>query len=315
MKISVIMLTYNREKLVADAVRSILDQTFGDFEYIIVDNGSDDKSGLIVEEFARADDRIRVVHIPKSNIGTGRNTGLKSALGDYIAFVDDDDTASPDMLEFLLKLADGYDADISICGSTKKKDGRIVKNYVFDDILVMNAAEAVAEMLKRKRYNVGMPTKLFRRHLFDNIRFFESGRYDDITVGYRLLAGAKRVVAHGLPKYCILRHEGNNSAFTTYDKLLNPGQLNEYLDAFRERTEYLKRVLPEIGDFACYSEWSYMISMCNKIVQNDLADCREPLARIKKELTEHYGEFYHSPYIEEFEKEFMRRYIEAPGHV
>ncbi|RCX09881.1 glycosyltransferase involved in cell wall biosynthesis [Anaerobacterium chartisolvens] len=314
-KISVIMLTYNRESLVASAIKSILSQTFRDFEFIIVDNGSTDKSGVIAEEFAKQDSRIKVVHIQKSNIGTGRNTGLDVAEGEYITFIDDDDIAEPDMLEFLYRLAEDNSADISICGSSKEVGGKILPNYVFDDYMVMTASQAVVEMLKRKKYNVAMPTKLLRKSMFNKIRFFSIGNYDDITVGYRFLANASKVVAYGLPKYCFCRHLGNNSSFTTNDNLLNPVQLDEYFEAFRERTEYLSEVLPDIGDYARYSEWSYMISMCNKISKNNLISCQRQLEFVRKELEGHYEEFYNCPYIEEFEREFMRKYIRKPQYV
>lgn len=303
------MLTYNREKFVGKAIQSIRKQIFHDFEFIIVDNGSEDKSGIIAQEFAKQDKRIKTVQIPKSNIGIGRNTGLDMAKGDYITFIDDDDYAEPDMLTFLYENAIHNNADISICGSTKEIEGHIYPNYVYNDFLIMNGAEAVIEMLKRKRYNVAMPTKMLKRRLFEKIRFFETGNYDDITVGYRLIASARRVVAHGLPKYCFYRHEGNNSSFTTCDKLLAPTQLEEYFAAFRERTEYLSKKLPEIADYAQYSEWSYMISMCNKIVTNNLTKCNKQLDFIKRELTKNYWEFYNSKYIQEFERKFMKKYI------
>ncbi len=308
-KISVIMLTYNREALVGRAIESILVQTMPNFEYIIVDNGSSDKSGEIAEEYAKKDGRIRVVHIPRSNIGTGRNVGLDMAKGEYITFIDDDDTAAPDMLEFLYKLAKEQDADIALCGSTKEVNGGILPNCVFDEKLLMTAEEAVVTLLKRKKYNAAMPSKLFKRELFEHIRFRTEGKYDDISVVYKYFAEAKRVAAHGLPKYCFWRHPGNNSAFTTNDLLLTPEQLNEYFEAFRERTEYLSEKRPAIADYARYSEWSYMISMCNKIEKNHLENCKEQLVFVRRELAEHYEEFYNSPYIEEFEKEFMRKYI------
>ena len=283
--ISVIMLTYNRESMVGRAIESILNQTYRDFEYIIVDNGSDDRSGEIADAYAAKDPRIKVLHIEKSNIGTGRNIGLDAATGEYITFIDDDDTAEPDMLEFLYGLA-------------KEK-------------LVMTPEEAVITLLRRKKYNAAMPSKLMRRDIFDKIRFRTEGKYDDITVVYKYFAEAKKVVAYGLPKYCFWRHSGNNSAFTTNDLLLTPEQLDEYFEAFRERTEYLSEKLPDIADYAQYSEWSYMISMCNKIEKNHLEQCRKQLTFVKRELTKHYEEFYNSPYIEEFEKEFMRKYVKT----
>ena len=309
-KVSVIMLTYNREDLVGRAIESILSQTMTDFEYIIVDNGSSDRSGEIAEEYAKKDSRIKVVHIPKSNIGTGRNTGLDLATGEYITFIDDDDTAEPDMLEFLYNLAVENGADISLSGSIKEVEGEFLPNCVFEEKLLMTPEEAVVTLLKRKKYNAAMPSKLLKKELFDKIRFKTEGKYDDISVVYKYFAEAKKVAAHGIPKYCFWRHPGNNSAFTTNDLLLTPEQLDEYFEAFRERTEYLSAKLPDIADYAQYSEWSYMISMCNKISKNNLVSCQKQLDFVKKELTEHYDEFYDSPHTQEFEREFMRKYIE-----
>lgn len=307
--ISVIMLTYNRETMVARAIQSILDQTYQNFEFIIVDNGSTDRSGKIADEYAARDSRIKVVHIPKSNIGTGRNTGLDMAIGDYITFIDDDDTAEPDMLEFLNGLTLECDADIALCGSYKEVNGEILPNCVFDEKLIMTPEEAVVTLLKRKKFGAGMPTKLLRKSLFTNIRFETNRKYEDIHTTYKFFANAKRVAAYGLPKYRVYRHEGNNSSFTTNDLLLTPEQLDEYFAAFRERTEYLSNKLPDIADYAQYSEWSYMISMCNKIEKNHLEQCSKQLKFVKEELSAHYDEFYNSPYIEEFEKEFMRKYL------
>lgn len=307
--ISVIMLTYNRENMVGRAIESILKQTYQNFEFIIVDNGSTDQSGEIADSYAEKDSRIKVIHIPKSNIGTGRNTGLDMSKGDYVTFIDDDDTAEPDMLEFLHALVVECDADIALCGSYKEVNGEILPNCVFDEKLIMTPEEAVVTLLKRKKYNAAMPSKLLHKELFDKIRFRTEGKYDDITVVYKYFAEAKRVIAYGKPKYCFWRHPGNNSAFTTNDLLLTPEQLDEYFAAFRERTEYLSSKLPAIADYAQYSEWSYMISMCNKIEKNYLEQCNKQLEFVKNELTAHYDEFYNSPYIEEFEKEFMERYI------
>ena len=118
--VSVIMLTYNRETMLSGMIRDILSQTYRDFEFIIVDNGATDRSGAIAEEYAAMDARVRVIHRARGSIGGGRNTGLDAARGEYVAFVDDDDRAAPDYLEFLLKLLTDNDADVAICGATDK---------------------------------------------------------------------------------------------------------------------------------------------------------------------------------------------------
>lgn len=310
-KVSVIMLTYNRENMVERAIKSILAQNYKNFELILVDNGSEDNSGKICDRFKALDRRVSVVHSPKGNIGTGRNIGIDLARGDYITFIDDDDYAYEDMLSFLMKLIEEHDADIALCGSHKEINGTIMDNYVYDNCKIMNTQEGVIEYLKRQLFNAAMPTKLLKKELFLKHRFFEEGNYDDIVVGYRLFAEAKKIVAHGIPKYCFVRHSGNNSKAAVSDHLLQPEQLDEYFQAFRDRTEFLSKKLPEIADYALYSEWSYLISMCNKITSNSLTSCQKQLDYIHKILKANYNQFYNSPYIMEFEKEFMRKYIKV----
>lgn len=299
--ISVIMLTYNREQFVGRAVESVLGQTCRDFEFIIVDNGSTDRSGAIAEEYAAKDSRIRVVHRERGNIGSGRNAGLDAARGEYIAFIDDDDWAEPDFLEFLLGLIQENDADVSICGAADK---------VFDEKRLMTAEEALIELMWRKRYNMAFPTKMFRRELMKTMRFPEDGSYDDIALMYRLLAQAKRVAYHGLPKYTFYRHPGNNSAWTTDHTLLTPETLEEYLEVYRTRTQWLSGLFPDSAAAFRYFEWSFMISMVEKVTRLGLTDCDAQRERMVRELREHREEFLGCPEILEFEKEWMEGYVQ-----
>lgn len=302
--ISVIMLTYNREGLVSRAIESILAQTYRDFEFIIVDNGSTDRSGQIADEYAAGDSRVRVIHRARGNIGAGRNTGLDAARGEYIAFIDDDDWAEPDFLAFLYRLAEENRADVAVCGAADK---------VFDEKKVMTAEEALIELMWRKKYNMAFPTKLFRRELAEKLRFPEEGSYDDIALMYRLLAGAGRVAYHGLPKYTFCRHDSNNSAWTTDHSLLTPETLEEYLQAYRTRTEWLGEKFPDSAAAFQYFEWSFMLSMVEKICRLELAACYALRERLVRELQEHREAFLACPEVLEFEKEWMERYIALPG--
>ncbi len=297
--ISVIMLTYNREALVARAIESILAQTYRDFEYIIVDNGSADRSGRIADAYAAQDSRIKVIHRERGNIGSGRNTGLDAAQGDYITFIDDDDWAEPDFLEFLIGLIQENSADVAICGAADK---------VFDEKKIMSPEEALIELMWRKKYNMAFPTKLFRKELAEHLRFPEDGIYDDIALMYKLLAGAKRVAYHGLLKYTFYRHPGNHSAWTTDHSLLTPETLDEYLSAYRTRTEWLSGRFPNRAETWRYFEWSFMISMVEKINRLGITGCRKQLEAMKRELADHKAEFLACPEILEFEKAWIVKY-------
>lgn len=299
-KISVIMLTYNREAFVGRAIESILAQTESDFEFIIVDNGSSDNSGIIADEYAKRDNRIRVIHKERGNIGSGRNTGLDAVEGRYVTFIDDDDWAEPDFLDFLYKLAVENDAEVAICGAADK---------VFEEKKVMTAEEALIELMWRKKYNMAFPTKMFSRRLADMLRFPEDGAYDDIALMYRLLAEAKKVAYHGLPKYTFYRHENNNSAWTTNHSLLNAETLEEYLHAYRTRTMWLSERFPERAATFRYFEWSFMISMVEKIHRLKLQGCEVQKEYMEQELRCHREEFLNAPDILEFEKQWMGEYI------
>lgn len=298
--VSVLMLTYNREDMVSRAIESILNQTFSDFEFIIVDNGSTDRSGMIAEKYAGKDARLRVIHREKGNIGAGRNTALDAAQGKYLSFIDDDDWAEPDFLEFLVNLIEESGADVAICGAA----GRVYEEKRF-----MTGEEALIELMWRKKYNVAFPTKLFRRETIEHLRFPEDGKYDDIALMYRLLAEARTVAYHGLPKYTFYRHPGNNSAWTTNHTLLTPETLQEYLDVYRARTRWLSEKFPKSAKTFQYFEWSFMISMVEKIRRLELTACHAQLESMLAQLRTVRSAFLSCPEILDFEKEWMERYV------
>lgn len=297
--ISVIMLTYNREALVGRAVESILAQTYRDFEFIIVDNGSTDRSGAVADKYAAQDRRIRVIHRKRGSIGAGRNTGLDAAKGAYITFIDDDDWVAPDFLEFLYSLAIENCANVAICGATDR---------TFDDKRVMTAEEALIELMWRKRYSTGFPTKLFQASLLQDLCFSENDRFDDVGLVYKIFARAKAVAYYGLPKYHVLRHNDNNSAWTTNHKLLTPEILDEYLRTYRARTEWLCEKFPARAATWQYFECSFMISMVEKISRLQIPGCGRQIAAMKSELQKHQKEFLECPEILEFEKIWIKQY-------
>jgi len=304
------MLTYNRETFVSRAIESIIAQTFSDFEFIIVDNGSSDRSGAIAEEYSAKDNRIKVIRRERENIGSGRNAGLDAAKGEYVTFVDDDDWAEPDYLEFLYNLMVTNNADISICGSWRQSgNGEAKPKYIFDELLLHDTETAVTEIILRKHYNSATPTKLFKKNIFDNLRFPIHGKYDDIAMTYKFFANSRLTAIQGKGKYYFVRHEGNNSGAATNHQFLDPQQLKEYLSVFRERTEYISSVLPNLADLARWSEWSYMISMVEKIKRYCITGCDEILEYMICELKRNRDAFLCSPWTQEFERQWVESYV------
>lgn len=270
-QISVIMCTYNRENWLPRSIESVLSQTFTDFEFIIVNNGSTDGSLEVCKHYASIDKRIKLISIEKNNgAPPGRNQGIEAASSEYLTFIDDDDYCDRQLLDYLFRLATQHQADISVCGSWYETDGVLSEKYVFEELLVLNREQGIEELLKREKYNVAPATKLYRIELFDKIRFKENVLVDDIHVIYKVFAKAARVVAQGKPLYHFHRHGQNMTSFNHTNHVSAP-VLKEYLGAFKERTKYLSQEVPEASERVRYSEWSYMLSMYDKLnhLQND----------------------------------------------
>lgn len=128
--VSIIMPIYNAEKYVAQAIESVLNQTLIDFELILINDGSTDKSAEICVSYAKHDQRIVLVNQLNGGICSARNKGLKLAQGEYTAFIDNDDVYLPDLLEENYTLAKKYNADILKYGNQYIKQ----KNFSIDDI-------------------------------------------------------------------------------------------------------------------------------------------------------------------------------------
>lgn len=309
-KISVIMLTYNREKYLERMIKCILAQTFSNYEFIIVDNGSTDQSGIIADSYAKKDSRIHVIHNKRSNIGSGRNAGLNAANGEYIAFVDDDDVCEPDFLEFLYNLIVENNADISICKAVKwEENNKSAYCDMPDKIFIMDAKAAIIELMWRKYYNNGFPSKLIKRKMFNQLSFPSVGRYDDIYLMYKVFANADKIVYYGLQKYGFVRHDNNNSIATTKHKLITAEYLDEYRNAYRERTKWLCKRFPEQSEYWWYFDWSFLISMVDKIVSNNLHNCSHHLNEMQQELMKYSEKFLSSSHILDFERSWMYKYV------
>lgn len=158
MKVSIIMPIYNTSKLLRPQIQSILSQAYTDYELILVDDGSTDDSGDICDEFAEKDERITVIHKTNAGVDEARNTGIDTAQGQYLYFVDSDDELLPDALQ---TLADGMEnhenVDISIAGYVYSHDGKADPPFLPVSSRMFSRNELMEELLCPKFQSLGMP--------------------------------------------------------------------------------------------------------------------------------------------------------------
>jgi glycosyltransferase involved in cell wall biosynthesis len=134
--VSVVVPIYNAEIYISRCVESILEQTYRNFELILVNDGSTDKSGAVCDEYAKNDDRIRVVHQVNGGVSSARNAGMNCAKGEYLFFVDADDWAEPDYLKSMLPEGD---EDLVYVGHTDEyPDGRTVRSVPAECLMAID---------------------------------------------------------------------------------------------------------------------------------------------------------------------------------
>ena len=221
-RISVILPVYKVEKYIRKSVETILNQTFGDFEIILVDDGSPDNSGKVCDELAGEDNRIRVIHKENAGSGYARNAGLEIAEGKYIYFMDPDDFIDPDLLSDNKEILEKTGADIVAFGHTKEVIGGDGEAAV--QSVVLPAAEGVVEYSDFKRlfpeifktnpYNVW--NKMYKRSfLKENNYLFTNQRVgQDALFNLMIYENPFTIVYNKKSYYHYIVHE--NSAVTKY---------------------------------------------------------------------------------------------------
>lgn len=133
--ISVIIPVYQREKIISNILEDILKQTYQEYEVLIIDDGSTDKTADICKGYEKKDNRIHVYELQHGGVGSARNAGISFAKGEYIAFIDSDDRVEPEYLEMLYRKIRGYDMVISTFDRwfyKKDKISKVVKNIQLD---------------------------------------------------------------------------------------------------------------------------------------------------------------------------------------
>ncbi|WP_051205867.1 glycosyltransferase family 2 protein [Butyrivibrio sp. FC2001] len=126
--VSIIVPVYNQEKYLNKCLDSILEQTYSDYECILVDDGATDKSPQICDEYAGKDERIRVIHKPNGGLTSARKAGFDVCVSDYVCFLDSDDYLHPDFLKRTMVTIKESDADVCTCGHYQDADGTIITN-------------------------------------------------------------------------------------------------------------------------------------------------------------------------------------------
>ena len=233
--ISIIVPIYKVEKYLDRCINSILNQTFKDFELILVDDGSPDRCGDICEEYAKKDKRIKVIHKENGGLSDARNAGLDIAKGEFVGFVDSDDFIHKDMYMILYDTLVKSKSDISQCKFKYfSKENELNKNIINDGkYKIYNNIDAIEEIMDNKNLNANVWNKLYKRELFREIRFPKGKIHEDEFVTYKVFYRAKTISYVNKELYYYFSND------TGIMKNLNINSKFDWIEAIEERNEFL----------------------------------------------------------------------------
>lgn len=187
-KISIIIPVYNVEKYLEECLNSVINQVYKNLEIILVNDGSTDKSGEICDKFALQDSRIKVFHQKNSGVSSARNIGLDNVNGDFVTFLDSDDTIDKEHISNMVNLLSD---DIDIVCSPLKYD-----IYEFEK-KELNSIDALKYILYEKKYNFGWNNvnKIFNIYSVKDVRYLQDEKVgEDFSFTWKVFLNSKKVV-------------------------------------------------------------------------------------------------------------------------
>ena len=284
--VSVIIPIYNCEKYLNECIFSVLEQTYKDFELILVDDGSTDNSLNICYEFAKKDSRIIVIHQENGGVSSARNKGLKNAKGEFITFVDSDDYVENDWLKMLLTAILANNADVSICGikfDNKLRclceNSSLTKDELLFELQKNGLLYSVFNKLyRRKKLTVEFRSGLkFGEDLLFNLEYFR--KINDIAV-----------VSQALYFY---RKDNVNSATAGFRE----DKFDDILFLYKQTSDFCKIISDECvrnkmqNRFAALHVWDYLGNM-QRFIEKGCSTYKEDYIYFKAVLSKVESKFF-----------------------
>ena len=243
--VSIIIPVYNVRPYLAEALDSVLNQSYDNLEIIIIDDGSTDGSGELCDKYQKKDKRVRVIHQENRGISSTRNAGLEVMTGEVVAFLDSDDAYHPDYVRTMMTAMLRENADIVECKFTRHKTtGK----------MSLKGSEKKEPTAKPGRYgrvdalraladggiSVNVWNKLYRKSLWREIRFPDGHVYEDNETAYRIIDLCSLFYVLNQPLYQYRKRPGSITDTKSLDNI------NDLLLAYTQVVSFIEAHTPEV---------------------------------------------------------------------
>lgn len=207
--VSVIVPVFNCEEYIDRCIESLITQSYRNLEIIIINDGSTDNSASKCDAWSLKDERIIIVHKKNGGLSDARNVGIDTASGEYISFVDGDDSVHPDIYELFVQKAINYNGDIVCCGKNKIYSDHVRKTQTIKRIRIYSNIEAINELFYGKEIDESSCDKFFKRHLFNDTRFPVNEINEDLATIPYVFYKSNKIIHLGLPLYNYYQNNGS----------------------------------------------------------------------------------------------------------
>lgn len=252
--VSIIVPIYNAQGTLRRCVESVLSQEFTDFELILADDGSGDGSAALCDQFAQADDRVRVIHKPNSGVSDTRNQAMAQARGEYLQFLDADDWITPNATKLLVRAAQQHQCDLVISDFYRVVGERLSPKGDIDEEGPFTREEFAAHMMENPAdfYYGVLWNKLYRREIIvqHHLQMDPAISWcEDFLFNLEYIRHAQRVFALKVPIYYYVKTKGSlatqgmSISKTVRTKLMLFEYYNQFYKTVLDETEYEKRRL------------------------------------------------------------------------
>ena len=243
--ISVIVPVYNVETYLEECLDSIQNQTYTDFEVLLVNDGSTDGSKAICERYCKENHRFHLLNQENQGLSAARNTGVAASRGEFIVFVDSDDMILANYLETLMHYM-REDVDIVESQFTVSNEEFLAKSFKEPSILFEGNSQEAVKIFPKHVLNVNAVTKLYRRSIVEAVPYIDGVIFEDVYCGIGMLKYIRKIIKIDYKGYYYRQHQASIMHRTFTPKNLDIFTVSDQLiDLYSDREE----LLPYIGSF------------------------------------------------------------------
>ena len=261
--ISIIVPVYGVEEYLDRCVKSVVDQTYHNLEIILVDDGSPDNCPVMCDNWTEKDSRIKVIHKQNGGLSDARNVGMAGSTGEFIFFLDSDDTIAPQAIQLLFDSLMDTESEISVCGMEMVwDDGTPGRMLTRKGSCVLNREMAMEAIIRETWLKQPACGKLYKAELIREIPFPVGKCHEDVFWSYQAVGRARKVSVFDTPCYFYLQRGGS---------IMGSGYSPKRLDALEARTErmgYLEMEFPALVEEGKRELWFFCMYLLQMAMKN-----------------------------------------------